>query len=148
MDEPTGNITGGTDAGHEIGVKRLGLLRELIPTASRVGYLVSRNVTADSGVAATREAAQQAGISLVGPPLEGTIDVAQYRRIFKLMTQEHRSAQRRSLSLISRRTTPTVDSLSSWSRRAVCRRFLGTAFSLNEEGLSLMGATWLVHIGA
>jgi putative ABC transport system substrate-binding protein len=35
-----------------------------------------------------RKAAQQAGISLVGTPLEGTIDEAEYRRVFELMTQE------------------------------------------------------------
>jgi hypothetical protein len=35
-----------------------------------------------------RKAAQQAGISLVGPPLEGTFDEAEYRRVFKVMTQE------------------------------------------------------------
>jgi putative ABC transport system substrate-binding protein len=34
-----------------------------------------------------QEAAQQAGISFVGPPLE-TISEAEYRRVFELMTQE------------------------------------------------------------
>jgi putative tryptophan/tyrosine transport system substrate-binding protein len=34
-----------------------------------------------------RKAAHQAGISLVGPPLE-TISEAEYRRVFELMTQE------------------------------------------------------------
>jgi putative ABC transport system substrate-binding protein len=39
-------------------------------------------------MAAVREAAQQAGISLVGPPLEGIIEEAECRRVFQLMTQE------------------------------------------------------------
>jgi putative ABC transport system substrate-binding protein len=39
-----------------------------------------------------REAAQQAGITLVGPPLEGTIQDAEYRRVFELMTQERAEA--------------------------------------------------------
>jgi putative ABC transport system substrate-binding protein len=41
---------------------------------------------------AMQEAAQQAGISLVGPALEGTIQEAEYRRVFKLMTQERADA--------------------------------------------------------
>jgi putative ABC transport system substrate-binding protein len=35
-----------------------------------------------------REAAQQAGITLVGPALGGAIQEAEYRRVFKVMTQE------------------------------------------------------------
>jgi putative ABC transport system substrate-binding protein len=86
---PGGNLTGvRADAGLEIWSKRLALLRELIPTASRVGYLVSRDVAGSPAGAAMREAAQQAGISLVGPPLEGTIQEAEYRRVFERMTQE------------------------------------------------------------
>jgi putative tryptophan/tyrosine transport system substrate-binding protein len=90
---PGGNITGvSTDAGLEIWGKRLGLLRELISVASRVGFLVTRNL-ADSLIAiAMREAAQQAGISLVAPPLEGTIQEAEYRRVFDLMTHERTDA--------------------------------------------------------
>jgi putative ABC transport system substrate-binding protein len=91
---PGGNITGVTvDAGLEVWGKRLGLLRELIPSASRVGFFASQDYVAEAadGVA-MREAAQQAGISLVGPTLEGTIDEAEYRRVFKLMTEERADA--------------------------------------------------------
>jgi putative ABC transport system substrate-binding protein len=90
---PGGNITGvSDDAGPEIWGKRLGLLRELIPTASRVGFLVSRDLAGSPEGVARREAAQQAGITLVGPPLEGVIDESEYRRVFKLMTQERADA--------------------------------------------------------
>jgi putative ABC transport system substrate-binding protein len=42
---PGGNITGICDVeGEEIMGKRLGLLRELMPGAARVGYLASRDV--------------------------------------------------------------------------------------------------------
>jgi putative ABC transport system substrate-binding protein len=86
---PGGNITGFTSVPRpEIWGKRLGLLRELIPAASRVGLLASR----DADEVALREAAQQAGISLVGPPLEGAIEEAEYRRVFKLMTEERADA--------------------------------------------------------
>jgi putative ABC transport system substrate-binding protein len=68
---PGGNITGvSSDAGLEIWGKRLGLLRELIPAASRVGFLASPDV---AELPAMREAAQEAGICLVGPPLEGAL---------------------------------------------------------------------------
>jgi putative ABC transport system substrate-binding protein len=89
---PGGNITGvSDDAGLEIWGKRLGLMRELIPAASRVGYLVSRKFAGSPTGAALREAAQKAGISIVGPPLE-TISEAEYRRVFELMTQERADA--------------------------------------------------------
>jgi ABC-type uncharacterized transport system substrate-binding protein len=91
--QPGGNITGvSADAGIAIWGKRLGLLRELIPAASRVGFLASRDVAEAADGVAMRKAAQQAGISLVGPPLEGTIDEAEYRRVFKVMTQERADA--------------------------------------------------------
>jgi putative ABC transport system substrate-binding protein len=90
---PGGNITGvSDDAGLEIWGKRLQLLRELIPATSRVGFLVSRDLAGLSEGAAMREAAQQAGIFLVRPTLEGTIDEAEYRRMFKLMTEERADA--------------------------------------------------------
>jgi hypothetical protein len=86
---PGANITGvSVDAGPEIWSKRLGLLRELIPAASKVGYLVSRDYAESPMAVAMREAAQRAKISLIAPPLEGTIQEAEYRRVFKLMTQE------------------------------------------------------------
>jgi putative ABC transport system substrate-binding protein len=86
---PGGNITGiSSDAGIEIWRKRLGLLRELIPAASRVGFFVTRDLVGSAGEVAFRDAAQQAGMSLVGPPLEGTIQDAEYRRVFGLIMQE------------------------------------------------------------
>jgi putative ABC transport system substrate-binding protein len=65
---PGGNITGvSDDAGPEIWGKRLGLIRELIPAAARVGYLASREFAGSPGSVAVREAARLAGLSLVGP---------------------------------------------------------------------------------
>jgi len=85
---PGGNITGVADVeGEEIIGKRLGLLRDLIPGAARVGFLASRDIAESIHGVDMRKAAQQAGISLVGPPLE-TISEAEYRRVFELMTQE------------------------------------------------------------
>jgi putative tryptophan/tyrosine transport system substrate-binding protein len=89
---PGGNITGVSEVeGEEIIGKRLGLLRELIPTASRVGFLASRDIAESVHGVEMREAARQSGISLVGPPLE-TIQEAEYRRVFELMKQERADA--------------------------------------------------------
>ena len=67
---PGANITGvSVDAGPEIWSKRLGLLRELIPAASKVGYLVSRDYAESPMAVAMREAAQRAKISLIAPRL-------------------------------------------------------------------------------
>jgi putative ABC transport system substrate-binding protein len=90
---PGGNITGvSVDAGLEVWGKRIALLRELIPAASRVGFLTSRDALETREGVAMREAVQQAGLSLVGPVLEGTIQEAEYRRVFELMTQERADA--------------------------------------------------------
>jgi len=86
---PGGNITGvSNDAGSEVWGKRLQILREVIPAASKVGYL---NVAPWSGAsaAAVKEAARQAGISLLGPGLESPIQEAEYRRVLGAMVQEH-----------------------------------------------------------
>src|SRR5438105_9890440 len=87
---PGGNITGvSVDAGQEIWGKRLQLLREAIPTASRVGYLnlARRWVVATGYGAAVQEAARQAGISLLWPGLESPVQETEYRRVLGAMVQ-------------------------------------------------------------
>jgi ABC-type uncharacterized transport system substrate-binding protein len=87
---PGGNITGvSVDAGVEIWGKRLQILREVIPTGSKVGFLVSRGFWDFPMGSAMREAAGQAGISLVGSRLESPIREGEYRRVFGTMGQEH-----------------------------------------------------------
>jgi putative tryptophan/tyrosine transport system substrate-binding protein len=91
---PGVNITGvSVDAGIEIWGKRLGLLREAFPSVSTVGLLASRAIWEGRGQGpAMREAARQLGISLKGPPIEGPIREAEYRRVFQAMTQEDAGA--------------------------------------------------------
>ena len=85
---PGGNITGTTvDAGAEIAGKRLELVREIVPAASRVAYLASHSMWDGPEGAAMREAAQRIKISLVGPPLEPPLEEAEYRQVFAAMTQ-------------------------------------------------------------
>jgi len=87
---PGGNITGvSVEAGLDIWSKRLQILREAVPTASKVGFLGSRQIWSLPQVNALREAAQQLGISLLGPPIESPIQGEEYRRVFGVMAQEH-----------------------------------------------------------
>jgi putative ABC transport system substrate-binding protein len=126
---PSGNITGVCDVeGEEIMGKRLGLLRELIPGAARVGFLASRDVAESIHGVELRKAAQQAGISLVGPPLE-TISEAEYRRAFELMTQERADGlivssqtenstySRLIIELVEQSRLPTLFPDHSWAER-------------------------------
>src|SRR5262249_9737883 len=85
---PGGNITGiSVDTGPEIETKRLELLKEAFPRASRVGVLISRWQWKSPRAAALREAAQRLGILLVAGLLEGQ-EAAEYRRVFEGMMQE------------------------------------------------------------
>jgi putative ABC transport system substrate-binding protein len=87
---PGGNITGvSVEAGTDIWGKRLQVLRETVPTASKVGYLGSRQMWDLPQVNALREAARPLGISLLGPPLESPLQGKEYRRVLGAMTQEH-----------------------------------------------------------
>ena len=87
---PGGNITGVSSvAGPEIWGKRLQVLRETVPTASKVGFLGSRQLWSLPSTDVLRKAAQQLGISLLGPPIESPIQGEEYRRILGAMAQEH-----------------------------------------------------------
>jgi putative ABC transport system substrate-binding protein len=80
---PDGNITGIViDAGREIEGKRIELLREMLPAASRLAYMSPRAVWESPYGVAARDAARRAGLSLLGIPLENPIDEAEYRRAF------------------------------------------------------------------
>ena len=80
--KPGGNITGiDFNVGFGIDAKRLEMLREAIPSLTKVGFLASRSMWDGQAMIAMREAAQRLGISLVGPPLEA-IQETEYRRVF------------------------------------------------------------------
>ena len=90
---PGGNITGvSADAGPEIQGKRLELLKQAVPRVSRVGFLATRAMWEAPPGAGTREAAPRLGISLIGPPLDGTIQEPEYRRVFAAMAQARADA--------------------------------------------------------
>src|SRR5215510_5625892 len=89
---PGGNITGiSIDAGPEVEAKRLELLKEAFPQASRVGVLATRlqELQDRSRYSEQRqEAAQRLGLLLLAPRLEGTLQETEYRRMFEVMAQE------------------------------------------------------------
>jgi putative ABC transport system substrate-binding protein len=88
---PGGNLTGvAPDGGIEFYAKHLQLLRELIPTASRIAYLTPRAVWESvTLLAPVKEAAKQLGVSLIPASPEAPMQEREYRRVFKTMTQDH-----------------------------------------------------------
>jgi len=89
---PGGNITGvSLDAGPEVWAKRLELLKEAFPQASRVGFLAARYPYPGRSPVWERmqEAAQRLGLLLLAPRLEGALQETEYRRFFEVMSQEH-----------------------------------------------------------
>ena len=89
---PGGNITGvSLDAGPEVHAKRLELLKEAFPQASRVGFLAARYPYARGSPYGEQgyEATQRLDLLLLAPRLEGTLQETEYRRFFEVMAQEH-----------------------------------------------------------
>jgi putative ABC transport system substrate-binding protein len=84
---PGGNLTGvSINAGIEIGAKRLQILKEAMPQATRVAYLLSGGWSGDRGLS-HREAGQRLGIALSENFLPEVND-AQLRRAFAEMAQQ------------------------------------------------------------
>ena len=120
---PSGNVTGASvDAGIEIWSKRLALLKEVVPSASRVGFLCSRSFWQGAGQSAevSRAAAAKLGLTLVGCLLQEDVQEAEYRRVFAAMPQdrldalvvseqaEHRVNTRLIVQLTSAARLPTI----------------------------------------
>jgi putative ABC transport system substrate-binding protein len=87
---PAGNITGiSADAGVEIWSKRLGLLVEAVPTATRVAYLSSELFWDGPPGDTVREAARRSSVTMVAEPLRGVYQEAEYLRVFDVLQREH-----------------------------------------------------------
>ena len=66
LNRPGGNVTGVTFFVNTHGAKRLELLRELVPSAARIGFLVNpANPTSESQVADVRAAARERRVDLL-----------------------------------------------------------------------------------
>jgi putative ABC transport system substrate-binding protein len=80
---PGANVTGVTvDAGIELHGKRLGLLREIRPEASRVAYLASSSAWKQPQAAMVREAAQASKLSVAHVDLGSNLNDAAYETAF------------------------------------------------------------------
>jgi len=89
MARPGGNVTGVTaDVGTELVTKHLELLRELTPTASRLGLLAPKAVLDSVYFRALRDAAQKVGVAIIPLPLESPINEAEYRRVFAITAHQ------------------------------------------------------------
>jgi putative tryptophan/tyrosine transport system substrate-binding protein len=84
---PGGNLTGvSIKAGIEIQSKRLEILKQAIPSATRIGHLLSG--TMDDGTAKSMdEAGQRLGVAVIGIPFTVVSD-AQLQRAFAEMAQQ------------------------------------------------------------
>jgi putative ABC transport system substrate-binding protein len=88
---PGGNLTGvSIDAGIEIVAKRLQILKEAMPRATKATYLLS-NAWNDQTGSSYREVAQQMGIALTGNFLT-EINDAELRRAFAEMAEQQLDA--------------------------------------------------------
>src|SRR5262249_28069346 len=90
---PGGNITGfAGNSGDEIYAKSVQLLQEAVPRAVRVAFLGPRTSWEGRDGRVMREAAQRAGLGLVGVPLNDPIQEPEFRRAFAVIARERAHA--------------------------------------------------------
>jgi putative tryptophan/tyrosine transport system substrate-binding protein len=86
---PGGNFTGfSIDADESIFEKHPELLKEAVPTASRVAVLSSRGLWEGDYGLAMRRAAARVGLTVAGALLDDPIEEPEYRRVFAAMIRE------------------------------------------------------------
>jgi putative ABC transport system substrate-binding protein len=87
---PGANITGVSveTGGGEIWGKRLALLKEAVPSLSKVSFLALQTTweSLDGGIA-IRGAARRMGVSVFGAPIKGAADEEEYRQLFAAISQ-------------------------------------------------------------
>ena len=89
---PGGNITGASvNVGLEQWGKRVQLLQQVVPQATRLGVLESRAVRERWG-AFEHDFDQRMGITRVGPAFDQPIDEDGYRRVFAALAQDRAEA--------------------------------------------------------
>jgi hypothetical protein len=128
LNRPGGNITGVSFLAVELGAKRVGLLRELVPQATTLALLVNpNNPNAPTNVRNARAAAEARGQKVVAvtASTEREVDAA-----FAIVVQQHaRPLSSRPIRSLSVGATNS----SGWRRAMQCRR------STNYESLRLPG---------
>src|SRR4051812_32118805 len=89
MARPERNITWvSLDAGIEMQGKHLEILRQAVPSASRVAYLSNRAEWEGAWGQAVREAGQRSGVSIIGIPMERSARGPEYQQAFATMAQQ------------------------------------------------------------
>jgi putative ABC transport system substrate-binding protein len=84
---PGGNITGvSVDVGREQWEKRVQMLQQVVPQATRLGFLHLRDAREKWGL--PKEQSNWMGVTWVGPALNHPIDEAEYRRVFAGLIQD------------------------------------------------------------
>jgi putative tryptophan/tyrosine transport system substrate-binding protein len=87
---PGGNFTGvGIDAGYNLYEKRLELLREMVPSMFKVGFLATHFSWENYQRAPAEQAGKNLGFTIVGPFLETPVTSAEIRQILAAMSNEH-----------------------------------------------------------
>jgi putative ABC transport system substrate-binding protein len=90
---PGGNVTGfSLDVGLNILGKRLELLKEAVPRASRVAYLTPRAAWEIRWGQIMRDAGAHANVTVLGALLDNPIGEAEYRRAFAAMVTDRPDA--------------------------------------------------------
>lgn len=89
MARPERNISGvSLDAGIEMQGKHLEILREAVPSATRVAYLSNRTEWDGAWGLAVREAGQRLGVSIIGIPMNRSAGDPEYREAFETMARQ------------------------------------------------------------
>jgi putative tryptophan/tyrosine transport system substrate-binding protein len=89
---PGGNITGlSVDVGSEQWGKRVQLLQQIVPQATRLGVLESRSAREQPWEVSQREL-DQIGIARVGPAFDHPVDEDEYRRVFAALIRDRAEA--------------------------------------------------------
>jgi len=89
VSRPGRNVTGLSAAfGLQLSVKRLELLREALPAASRIAILMPRSNWDLIDAHQLREAAPRLGASAIGALLDDPVQPPQYRRAFSAMPEQ------------------------------------------------------------
>jgi putative ABC transport system substrate-binding protein len=90
---PERNITGiSGDAGMEMQGKHLDILREAVPSASRIAYLSPREEWEGAWGRAIMDAGHRLGLSIIGTPVDQSAKEPQYRQAFDIMAQQSADA--------------------------------------------------------
>jgi putative tryptophan/tyrosine transport system substrate-binding protein len=90
---PERNITGiAADAGIEMQGKHLDILKQAVPSASRIAYLSPREEWEGAWGRAVVDAGRRMGISIIGTPVEASAGEPQYRQAFETMVQQSAEA--------------------------------------------------------